>query len=71
MVSYFRFDTATAAQNAKRLLQNAGIPARIRRDPQPDRRRGCGFALYVPQQTDAAKQLLRQNGWLREDHPAP
>ena len=63
MLSYFRFESLTAAQSAKRLLQNHGLSAAIRRDPNPDRRTGCAFALYVADR-QAAKRLLQSHGFL-------
>lgn len=62
MQPFFHFDSLTNAQSAKRLLVRHGINAMIRRDPQPDRRRGCGFVLYVPSQTQQAQQILTQHG---------
>lgn len=64
MLSYFRFDSLTAAQSAKRLLQQHGLSASIRRDPQPDRKTGCTFALYTGGNGETAKQLLQNHGFL-------
>ena len=64
MQSLIRFDSLTNAQTAKRLLFRNGVNSAIRRDPKPDRRRGCGFVLYVPQQSEQAEQLLIAHGLL-------
>lgn len=64
MLSYFRFESLTAAQSAKRLLQRNGISAAIRRDPDPDRHTGCAFALYAAGSEQAARRLLQRHGFL-------
>ncbi len=64
MQPFFHFDSLTNAQSAKHLLNRHGISAAIRRDPQPDRRRGCGFLLFVPNRTLQAQQILEQHGLL-------
>ena len=67
MQPYFRFDSLTNAQSAKRLLQRYGIASAVRRDPQPDRRHGCGFALFVSGNQRQAQKLLREHGFLDDD----
>ncbi len=62
MQPFFHFDSLTNAQTAKRLLGRHAISAAIRRDPQPDRRRGCGFVLVVQNRTQQAQQILEQHG---------
>lgn len=64
MQPFFHFDSLTNAQSAKQLLVKHGIGAAIRRDPQPDRRRGCGFVLFVPNRTQQARQILEQHRFL-------
>ena len=64
MQPFFHFDSLTNAQSAKQLLNRHGIGAAIRRDPQPDRRRGCGFVIFVPNRTLQAQQILEQHGLL-------
>ena len=64
MLSYCRFESLTAAQSAKRLLQKHGYSPAIRRDPQPDRRTGCAFAVYVGGNAQAARDLLQRHGYL-------
>ncbi len=71
MPSYLKMDSLTAAQSAKRLLQKHGIIAAVRRDPQPDRKRGCGFALFLPGGIDRAQQLLRAHGYSFETAGEP
>lgn len=63
MLSYFRFESLTAAQSARRLLQAHGIAASVRRDPQPDRKTGCAFALFAGDGR-AAQQLLQNHGYI-------
>ncbi len=64
MLSYFRFESLTAAQSAKRLLQSHGLSAAIRRDPNPDRKTGCAFALFVNGGGQTAQRLLQSHGFL-------
>lgn len=64
MLSYFRFESLTAAQGAKRLLQSRGISAAIRRDPRPDRKTGCAFAVYFSGSAQTARKLLQSHGYL-------
>ena len=64
MQPYFSFDSLTIAQSAKRLLLRSGIGAAIRRDPHPDRERGCGFALFVQGNMQQAQRLLDAHGLL-------
>lgn len=67
MQTYFRFDSLTNANLAKRLLGQNGINGMIRRDQNPDRRRGCGFALYVPNHYEQASVLLQTHGLLPQN----
>ena len=71
MPDYLRMDSVTAAQSAKRLLARHGIPASVRRDPQPDRKRGCAFALYYAGDGGKAAQLLREHGFSFEPAKTP
>ena len=71
MPDYLRMDSVTAAQSAKRLLQRHAIRAAVRRDPQPDRRRGCGFALFLFGDTARAEELLRAHGFTFERAETP
>ena len=71
MPSYLKMDSLTAAQSAKRLLQKHGIRAAVRRDPQPDRKRGCGFALFLSGGSDRAAELLHAHGYAFETAGTP
>ena len=71
MPVYLKMDSLTAAQSAKRLLQKHGIRAAVRRDPQPDRKRGCGFALFLFGGDEQAVRLLRAHGYSFETADAP
>lgn len=54
----FEFSGATAAQNARRRLSQAGIPSSLRKTF--NRRIGCRFVVTVSaQNADAAAQILR------------
>ena len=71
MLSYLRMDSVTAAQSAKRLLQTHGIASSVRRDPYPDRRRGCSFALFLSGDGERAAQLLQSHGLSFEKAETP
>ena len=71
MLSYFRFESLTAAQSAKRLLQKHGLSASVRRDPQPNRKTGCAFALYVGGSPETARRLLQTHGYLSDPAQTP
>jgi hypothetical protein len=66
MLTYFRFESLTAAQSSKRLLQRNGFSASVRRDPKPDRKTGCAFALYAGGNPEAARRLLQSHGFLSD-----
>ncbi|MBQ5970658.1 MAG: hypothetical protein IKN72_03250 [Clostridia bacterium] len=63
MTDLIKFKTQAAAQRAQQTLLSHGVSARLRRDPDPDRRVGCGFALYVPD-IALARSLLQAAGLL-------
>lgn len=71
MPGYLKLDSLTAAQSAKRLLQRHAIRAAVRRDPQPDRRRGCGFALFLFGDETRARELLQAHGFSFERAQSP
>ncbi len=54
--------SVTYAMQGKELLQHYGIKVRVERTPKNALRQGCGYSLYVPQNTDEAETLLRNSG---------
>ncbi len=45
--TYIKFESQTQAEKAKLLLLKKNISSHIRRNPNPNHRQGCNFALFV------------------------
>lgn len=60
--TYIKFESQTAGEKARQLLLSYGISSHLRRNPNPDRREGCNFALYVTGDTYRAFDILTKNG---------
>ena len=54
--------SVTYAMQGRELLKAYGIKSQIERTPKNALRQGCGYSLSVPQRTDEAEKLLRDNG---------
>ncbi len=54
--------SVTNAMKGRELLKGHGISSAIERTPRSSLRQGCGYSLYVPQDTDEAERILRENG---------
>ena len=52
------FRSITAAQNAARALERAGIPSQVLRTPRALQEQGCGYCVRAPAEPDAIRQLL-------------
>lgn len=60
---YLTFRSVTAAMEAGRLLERAGLSARLLRTPEQLRSRGCGYSLRMRiQDLPEGKLLLNQYG---------
>ncbi len=53
--------SVTYAMKSRDLLFRHGIRAYVERSTRSSKA-GCGYSLYVPENTDAAEQLLRKAG---------
>lgn len=51
--------SVTYAMKAKQILNSFGIRSEIERTK--DMKKGCGYSLYVPKNTDEAEKILREN----------
>ena len=59
----FSFDTLTAAQYGRGVLDSMYLPVRLLRAPQAAAKHGCAYVLRVAGRDGArAAELLRQNG---------
>ena len=47
MHTYIKFESQTLGEKAKAILLKKGIKARLRRNPNPNHREGCNYALYA------------------------
>lgn len=59
---YIKFSTQTEALKAGRLLKAHNIKNTVKRNPKPDRREGCNFAVFVNGNIDYALDILSSEG---------
>lgn len=52
----------TYALKGRQILTSHGIRSEIERTPKRGENHSCGYSLYVPQRTDEAEKILRDNG---------
>ncbi len=45
--TYIKFESQTLGEKAKALLSKQGYKSRLKRNPNPNHKEGCNFALYV------------------------
>ena len=55
---YIKFSTQTAGEQARRLLQRNGIASTLRRNPNPNHKEGCSYALFVRGNIKQALRLI-------------
>ena len=60
--TYIKFESQTVGEKARQLLANHGISSYLRRNPNPDRKQGCNFALFVRGDVYNAFDILTKNG---------
>lgn len=54
--------SVTHAMKGRPLLLGYGIASEIVRTPKGNGVRSCGYSLFVPERTDEAQALLKENG---------
>ncbi len=59
---YIKFENLTGGEKAKAFLKTKGIDSQLKRNPNPNHRQGCGFALYVKGDPWRAFDLLSAEG---------
>ena len=59
--SYIKVNSVTHAIKAKNLLNSQGIYAQVIRNDKPDKREGCGYAVFVDGDLSRAESILRNN----------
>lgn len=52
------FRSITAAQNAARALEQAGLPVQVLRTPRALQEQGCGYCVRAPAEPETIRQLL-------------
>ena len=57
---WISFRSLTHAQRASRILERKGFTATLTRLPQGISPKGCGYALILRQQPEAALRLIRE-----------
>lgn len=60
--TYIKFESQTAGERARQLLMSKGISSQLKRNPNPDRKEGCNFALFVRGDVYNAFDILTKNG---------
>lgn len=61
LYTYIKFENQTQAQKAKSLLAKNGIRSQIKRNPNPDRKQGCNFALFTEGNIYRAYDIISNN----------
>lgn len=59
--TYIKFESQTLGEKARQLLLSKGIVSSLRRNPNPDRKQGCNFALFVMGDVYNAFDMLTKN----------
>ncbi len=60
--TYIKFESQTQAEKAKSLLIKNNIKSHLRRNPNPDRKQGCNFALFVDGNIWRAYEIITTGG---------
>ena len=61
LYTYIKFESQTMGEKARRLLMSKGINSSLRRNPNPNRKEGCNFALFVHGDVYSAFDILTKN----------
>ena len=60
--TYIKFETQTSGEKARALLLKYKIKSHLRRNPNPDRKQGCNFALFVDGNVWKAYDIITSQG---------
>ncbi len=60
--TYIKFENQTQAQKAKALLQKHSVKSYIKRNPNPNHKQGCNFALFCDGSVWDAHSVIEKNG---------
>ncbi len=59
--TYIKFESQTYGEKAVNLLSKHNINSQLRRNPNPNHRQGCNFALFVKDNIWNAYDIIRDN----------
>ena len=60
--TYIKFETHTFGEKAKKLLREEGIKSVLKRNPNPNHKEGCNFALFVQGNIWQAYDIIMKKG---------
>lgn len=60
--TYIKFENQTYGEKAVHLLARHSIKANLRRNPNPNHKQGCNFALFVQGNIWQAQEIIDRNG---------
>lgn len=59
--TYIKFESQTQGEKAVKLLSRHNIKSQLRRNPNPNHKQGCNFALFVQGNMWSAYDIIREN----------
>lgn len=59
--TYIKFETQTLARKASSILARHSIKSRLRRNPNPNHKEGCNFALYTDEDIWKAYDIIMEH----------
>ena len=59
--TYIKFESQTYGEKAVRLLMKNNIKAQLRRNPNPNHKQGCNFAVFVTGNIWNAYDIISEN----------
>ncbi len=60
--TYIKFESQTYGEKAVDVLSRHKIKSNLRRNPNPNHKQGCNFALFVQGNIWEAHEIIRKNG---------
>lgn len=58
---YIKFESQTQGEAARSILAKNKISSRLKRNPNPNHRQGCNYALFVKGDVWKAYDIINQN----------
>ena len=59
--TYIKFESQTLGRKAVSVLNSKGIKSKLKRNPNPNHKEGCNFALYVYSDIWQAYDIIMQH----------